>query len=146
MRRPTSPIYRRFTSGRDLAEDFKDRSGIELDEDQLNQTHQIVIVAAELDDSTERITRYLSERGVPINVLFFRVFKNGNEKLLSRAWLMAAIQDYLTHHMQTRSRSCGAPPSMPSSTRSASVRSFLGHTSSVLRCSVRISLSASSDI
>ena len=81
-------IYRRFTTGRDLAEDFKERSGIELDEDQLNQTHQIVVVAAELDDSTERITRYLSERGVPINVLFFRVFKNGDETLLSRAWLM----------------------------------------------------------
>lgn len=81
-------IYRRFTTGRDLAEDFKDRSGMELDEDQLNQTHQIVIVAAELDDSTERIARYLSERGVPINILFFRVFKNGDEKLLSRAWLM----------------------------------------------------------
>ena len=80
-------IYRRFTSGRDLAEDFKEHSGIDLDEDQLNQTHQIVIVAAELDESTERITRYLSERGVPINILFFRVFKNGDEKLLSRAWL-----------------------------------------------------------
>lgn len=81
-------IYRRFNAGRDLAEDFKNHSGIDLDEDQLNQTHQIVIVAAELDDSTERITRYLSERGVPINVLFFRVFQNGDEKLLSRAWLM----------------------------------------------------------
>ena len=54
----------------------------------MNQTHQIVIVAADLDDSTERITRYLSDRGVPINVLFFRVFNNGNEKLLSRVWLM----------------------------------------------------------
>ena len=81
-------IYRRFTAGRDLAEDFKNHSGVDLDEGQLNQTHQIVIVAAELDDSTERITRYLSERGVSINVLFFRVFKNGDEKLLSRAWLM----------------------------------------------------------
>ena len=81
-------IYRRFTAGHDLAEDFKDRTGVDLDEDQLNQTHQIVIVAAELDDSTERITRYLSERGVPINILFFRVFKDGDEKLLSRAWLM----------------------------------------------------------
>ena len=81
-------IYRRFTEGRDLAEDFKVHSGADLDEDQLNQTHQIIIVAADLDDSTERITRYLSERGVPINVLFFRVFENGDEKLLSRAWLV----------------------------------------------------------
>ena len=81
-------MYRRFKDGRDLAEDFRVHSGADLDEDQLNQTHQIVIVAADLDDSTERITRYLSDRGVPINVLFFRVFNNGDEKLLSRVWLM----------------------------------------------------------
>ena len=81
-------IYRRFTDGSDLAEDFKKHSGGDLDEEQLNQTHQIVIIAKDLDDSTERITRYLSERGVPISVLCFQVFTNGNEKLLSRAWLM----------------------------------------------------------
>ena len=81
-------IYRRFRDGSDLAEDFKKHSGADLDDEQLNQAHQIVIIAEDLDDSTERITRYLSERGVPINVLSFRVFKNGNERLLSRAWLM----------------------------------------------------------
>lgn len=81
-------MYRRFKDGRDLAEDFRVHSGADLDEDQLNQAHQVVIVAADLDDSTERITRYLSDRGVPINVLFFRVFNNGDEKLLSRVWLM----------------------------------------------------------
>ena len=86
--RDIADIYRRFTDGSDLAEDFKKHSGADLDEEQLNQTHQIVILSEDLDDSTERITRYLSERGVPINVLFFRVFKNGNEKLLSRVWLV----------------------------------------------------------
>lgn len=81
-------IYRRFKSGCDLAADFKARFGADLDEDQLNGSHQIVIVAAELDDTTERITRYLNNRDVPINVLFFRVFENGSDKLLSRVWLM----------------------------------------------------------
>ena len=81
-------IYRRFKNGRDLAEDFKTRFGKELEDDQLNGSHQIIIVAAELDDATERITHYLSNRDVPINVLFFRVFEDGNEKLLSRVWLM----------------------------------------------------------
>ena len=41
----------------------------DLDEEEWNQSHQIVIVAAELDDSTERITKYLSDEGVSVNVL-----------------------------------------------------------------------------
>lgn len=81
-------IYRRFKSGAELAEDFKARFHTDLVEDQLNASHQIVIVAVELDDSTERITRYLSDRDVPINVVLFRVFEDANEKLLSRVWLM----------------------------------------------------------
>jgi len=38
-----------------------------------------------LDDSTGRIVPYLSDRAVPINVLFFQVFTFGAEQLLSRA-------------------------------------------------------------
>ena len=48
----------------------------ELDEDALNQSHQIVVVAATLDDSTERIIAYLTERGIAINALLFQVFAN----------------------------------------------------------------------
>ena len=80
-------IYRRFKTGSDLAVDFRTHFGVDLDEDQLNGSHQIVIVAAEMDEATERITRYLTKRDVPINVLFFRVFESGNDKLLSRVWL-----------------------------------------------------------
>ena len=80
-------IYRRFKTGSDLTVDFRTHFGIDLDEDQLNGSHQIVIVAAEMDEATERITRYLTKRDVPINVLFFRVFESGNDKLLSRVWL-----------------------------------------------------------
>ncbi len=84
-----SAIYRRFKRDRDLAKDFKERfNDVRLDEEEWNQSHQIVIVAAELDDSTERITKYLSDEGVFVNVLFFQVFENGDEKLLSRAWLV----------------------------------------------------------
>lgn len=46
------------------------------------------MVAAELDDSTERIITYLNARDIAINVLFFQVFQNGAEQLLSRAWLI----------------------------------------------------------
>ena len=81
-------IYRRFSNGGDLAADFKERFRTQLGEDEWNQSHQIVIVAAELDDSTERIAEYLSDAGIPINALCFRVFEHAGEKLLSRAWLV----------------------------------------------------------
>lgn len=81
-------VYRRFSSGGSLDEAFKHHFGAELDEDALNQSHQIILVAAELDDSTERIITYLNARNIAINVLFFRIFQHGTEQLLSRAWLI----------------------------------------------------------
>ncbi|MBN1458877.1 MAG: DUF91 domain-containing protein [Armatimonadetes bacterium] len=85
-------IYGRFAPGRNLAQDFRDCFGHELVEETLNQSHQIAIVAASLDDSTERIVFYLSEFDVPINVLCFQVFKLGAEQLLSRAWLLDPVR------------------------------------------------------
>lgn len=81
-------IYDHFRPGRDLAQDFAARFGRPLDDDELNQGHEIVIVAAELDASSERIVEYLNGRGLAINVLFFRIFDHGGQKLLSRAWLV----------------------------------------------------------
>jgi Endonuclease NucS len=85
-------IYGRFAPSHSLAEDFRQRFGHELDEDSLNQSHQIIVVASSLDDSTERIIAYLGERDVPINVLFFQVFTHGAEQLLSRAWLLDPVR------------------------------------------------------
>jgi len=85
-------IYGRFAPGRSLAQDFRDRFEEDLDEETLNQSHQIIVVAASLDDSTERIIAYLSERDVPINVLCFQVFTHGTEQLLSRAWLLDPVR------------------------------------------------------
>ena len=81
-------IYRRFSNGGTLDDAFKERFGAELDEEALNQSHQIIVVAAELDDSTERIIGYLNARDLAINVVLFRVFEFGDELLLSRAWLI----------------------------------------------------------
>ncbi len=68
---------------------FSAKFGINPPED-LNETHQIVIVATELDNSTERIVNYLSEDyGVPINVVFVRTFKHGAETFLARSWLIS---------------------------------------------------------
>ncbi len=81
-------IYNRFAPGQSLAADFEKRFGHKLEEDSLNQNHQIIVVASALDASTERIVAYLSQRDIPINVLCFQVFSHGSEQLLSRAWLL----------------------------------------------------------
>lgn len=81
-------IYQRFKPQGDLAADFQARFGAPLDIESLNQSHQIVIVAAELDASSERIVSYLSERDIAINVLCFQVFQLGEQELISRAWLL----------------------------------------------------------
>jgi hypothetical protein len=81
-------IYQRFSNGNNLDEAFQKRFGAELGEEMLNQSHQIIIVAAELDGATERIIGYLNARDIAINAVFFQVFQHGDEQLLSRAWLI----------------------------------------------------------
>jgi hypothetical protein len=79
-------IYLRYSNGGSLSEAFRHRFDTELDEESLNSSHQIILVAAELDDATERIIRYLNDRDIAINVIFFQVFQQGDTQLLSRAW------------------------------------------------------------
>lgn len=81
-------IYKRFKQDADLAADFRKFFGQPLDEDELNQSHQIIIVASGLDASTERIVAYLSERDIAINVLCFQVFQLDEQQLISRSWLI----------------------------------------------------------
>ena len=81
-------IYQRFSGGKNLDEAFHQRFGAELDEEALNQSHQIIIVAAELDPATERIVGYLNAHDIAINMVFFQVFQQGQDQLLSRAWLI----------------------------------------------------------
>lgn len=81
-------IYQRFSKGGSLQADFQKRFGSVLDEDTLNHSHQIIIVASELDPSTERIVAYLNARDIAINVVFFKVFEHGGQQLLSRAWMI----------------------------------------------------------
>ena len=67
---------------------FCQRFGVTQMPDELNDGHQLVIVASSLDGSTERIVTYLSEEfEVPINAIFFRVFRDGDREYLTRAWL-----------------------------------------------------------
>ncbi|MFC1735515.1 endonuclease NucS domain-containing protein [Candidatus Hydrogenedentota bacterium] len=81
-------IYAEKNGGKALEEGFAE--AFERDQpDELNQTHRLIVVASELDSSTERIIGYLTENyGVPVNALFFRYFKDGNSEYLTRTWLV----------------------------------------------------------
>ena len=85
-------IYTRFKPGRSLSDDFQQRYGTPLVEDSLNQTHQIVVVAATIDASTERIVSYLADHGIAINVLCFQIFTTGNDQLVSRVMLRDPVE------------------------------------------------------
>lgn len=89
----TARIYNRFCERyglpeRSLSESFEAKFGIKPEEDSFNISHQIVIVAAELDASTERIVNYLNDKNIAVNVVFFSVFEDGDKKYLSRAWMI----------------------------------------------------------
>lgn len=68
---------------------FYAKFGLPLSDVRLNDSHQMVIVASELDASTERIITYLNDRhGVGINAVFFSAFSDGDNRYLSRAWMI----------------------------------------------------------
>ena len=100
-------IYARYSNGGELAQAFKARFGEVLDEDSLNGSHQIILVAASLDDSTERIIGYLNARDIAINVIFFQVFQNGQQQLLSRAWLIDPGETQVNAAVSAPSRMAG---------------------------------------
>ncbi|XWK86764.1 MAG: endonuclease NucS domain-containing protein [Phormidium sp.] len=55
----------------------------------LNEQHQILIVASQIDSSTERIIKYLSEYGLQINVVTFQYFRDSNAKeFMARKFLI----------------------------------------------------------
>jgi hypothetical protein len=79
-----------FLKHRSLEEAFEEAFQTELPE--LNcQNHRILLIAARLDASAERIIEYLSERyGVEINAAFFTYSKlNDGKEILARTMLVA---------------------------------------------------------
>jgi len=83
--------WRKDLGNQSLDEAFQKRFVVALAEVELNAAHQMVVVAARLDNSTERIVTYLADRGIPINVVFFEVFTDGKERFLSRVWFQDPI-------------------------------------------------------
>ncbi len=72
-----------------LDEAFCEHFGVKEMPEALNESHELVVVAGELDDSTERIVNYLAdEYGVAVNAVFFRFFRDGGNEYLSRVWLI----------------------------------------------------------
>lgn len=79
--------------GHTLGEAFSKRFGLDLPE-VLNESHSMLIVGSEIDASSERIVKYLSdEYGVNINVATFQYFKaENNDELLARIFLIEPSQ------------------------------------------------------
>ncbi len=66
-----------------LAKAFHDKFGTSLPQT-LNASHQMVVVASEVDEGTKRIIEYLSEEhDVGINAAFFNVFEAGGQEWLT---------------------------------------------------------------
>ena len=88
-------IYLSFSSGTETLNDaFQRKFGETLDENSVNQNVKMVIVASKMDDGTERIIHFLRDvYRVDINILFFRVFQNGNDRLISRVWFEEDLED-----------------------------------------------------
>ena len=56
--------------------------------EELNGSHQLIVVAADMDPATERIVAYLQEEhGVPISVALFRAFQDEERQYLTRVWM-----------------------------------------------------------
>ncbi|CAN5606709.1 hypothetical protein BH10PLA1_BH10PLA1_00510 [soil metagenome] len=82
----------RKRSGKSLAEAFREKFEFELPEGAC-KSHRMLVVAAELDDSSERIIRYLQdEHEIDINAVFFSVYRVAGKEMLIRAWLADPIE------------------------------------------------------
>jgi|HubBroStandDraft_6_1064221.scaffolds.fasta_scaffold286953_2 hypothetical protein len=73
--------------GKTLNQAFQDRFKTDLPET-LNESHIMVIIASQFDPSSQRIVRYLSQRGIAINTAFFTVFDEDGQTFLTTDWLL----------------------------------------------------------
>jgi len=83
----------------DIANNYLKERGITFDEaferkfgerlpDVLNESHEMLIVATDLDDQGERVIHYLSEYGIRINAVTFNYFRKGDQKFVARVMLI----------------------------------------------------------
>ena len=90
-------IYSNFAGKQGFPEQTFDQAskakfGVAPVEGEINSSHQMVIVAAEVDASTERIINYLNDKAsVVVNAMFFSVFRDGGNLFLSRSWMIDPV-------------------------------------------------------
>jgi len=75
------------TKGTNLEEAFQQKFGSPLP-DVLNESHEMLIVASDLDDQSERVIKYLNERGIRINAATFSYFRDGDREYIARVLLV----------------------------------------------------------
>ncbi|MCY4365773.1 MAG: endonuclease NucS [Chloroflexi bacterium] len=74
--------------GGSLKESFEEKFGDPLPET-INLRHRSLVVAESMDDSTERIVRYLSDLNVPINIATVQHFKTADDReMLAQIFLV----------------------------------------------------------
>jgi hypothetical protein len=84
-------VFEKHNEGTSFDQAFRDRFDQDPP-DELNENHHLIIVASELDASTERIVSYVSDYGVPVNVVFFQHFHDEDREYLARSWLIDPME------------------------------------------------------
>ena len=79
-------IYGALPTQTPFEQAFQERFGVPPPET-LNESHQLILVASELDQSSERIVQYTAQWGVPVNVALFRHFRDDDKSYIVRTWL-----------------------------------------------------------
>ena len=85
-------IYAAYRPGEAIEVAFEDTFGTPLPEE-LNTGHWLTIVAADLDAESQRIVEYLASFDLPVNVVFFRYFTDGDREYVARTWLIEEAED-----------------------------------------------------
>ena len=104
-------IAAQYLKGTDLESAFRDKFNQEIPE-LINERHAMRVVASEIDDSTERIIRYLSESySVDINAIRFQFFQAQNgQQLLIRSFIVAPEEAQTNINKRPGKRSPSATP------------------------------------
>lgn len=96
-------LHAEFRAGRsaDLDAEFQQRFGSAIPET-LNSAHHLLVVGSAIDESSERIIRYLSETyGVSINAATFQYFRDTDgQEFISRVFLIdpSRVEDQVSQH------------------------------------------------
>lgn len=86
-------IYSEYHPGRSLEEGFAEAFGADAPPEELNRGQHLILVASQLDLSSERIIKYLAEAyDVPVNAVFFRHFRDGDREYLARTWFVDPVE------------------------------------------------------